>query len=235
MMNPAIDKTMEVDMLKLGGLNQIKKAEADAGGKGINVSKTIRALGGESIATGFLGGNRGKMIQNVLEKYQIRQDFVWVDGETRTNTKVLEISGEVTELNEPGPEITETQVEALLKKLEMYAEEDTLFVLAGSIPGGVSKEIYANIIRMAHAHHAQVLLDADGKLFRNSVKAMPDIMKPNHKELEAYVGIGADLSQEQIKEIAKSLVEKGIPTVAVSMGKEGAIFVNKNGGWYEGV
>ena len=228
-MNPAIDKTMEVDTLKLGGLNQIKKAEADAGGKGINVSKTIRALGGESIATGFLGGNSGKMIQNVLEKYQIRQDFVWVDGETRTNTKVLEISGEVTELNEPGPEITETQVEALLKKLEMYAEEDTLFVLAGSIPGGVSKEIYANIIRMAHAHHAQVLLDADGELFRNSVKAMPDIMKPNHKELEAYVGIGADLSQEQIKEIAKSLVEKGIPTVAVSMGKEGAIFVNKNG------
>ncbi len=65
-MNPAIDKTVEIDKLLPGGLNRIKKVEYDAGGKGINVSKTIRELGGKSIATGFLGGNGGKTIEALL-------------------------------------------------------------------------------------------------------------------------------------------------------------------------
>ena len=106
-MNPAIDKTVEVSRLLPGGLNRILKVEYDAGGKGINVSKTIRELGGESIATGFLGGNAGKTIENVLNERNIQNDFIWVDGETRTNTKVFEENGEVTELNEPGPIIGE--------------------------------------------------------------------------------------------------------------------------------
>ena len=106
-MNPAIDKTVEIEALQPGGLNRIQKVEYDAGGKGINVSKTICELGGESIATGFLGGNAGKTIENVLNEKKIRNEFIWVEGETRTNTKVFEKSGAVTELNEPGPVITE--------------------------------------------------------------------------------------------------------------------------------
>ena len=73
-MNPAIDKTVEIPCLQPGGLNRITRVEYDAGGKGINVSKTIRELGGESIAAGFLGGNAGKMIENVLNEKQIRHD-----------------------------------------------------------------------------------------------------------------------------------------------------------------
>ena len=85
-MNPAIDKTVEIEKLQPGGLNRIQKVELDAGGKGINVSKTIHELGGESLAIGFLGGNSGKTIENVLTDWNIRHDFIWVDGETRTNT-----------------------------------------------------------------------------------------------------------------------------------------------------
>ena len=139
-MNPAIDKTVEIDELVPGGLNRIRKVEYDAGGKGINVSKTIRELGGTSIATGFLGGNAGKTIQNVLDEKAIKNDFIQVEGETRTNTKVFEKNGAVTELNEPGPIITKEQTETLLKKLEGYANEHTLFVLAGSIPAGVDQK-----------------------------------------------------------------------------------------------
>ena len=116
-MNPAIDKTVDIDALERGGLNRIQKVEYDAGGKGINVSKTIRELGGTSIAAGFLGGNAGRTIEAVLNEKGIQNDFIWVDGETRTNTKVFEKSGEVTELNEPGPQILEEQVEQLIKKL----------------------------------------------------------------------------------------------------------------------
>ncbi|MBO5486269.1 MAG: 1-phosphofructokinase, partial [Eubacterium sp.] len=133
-MNPAIDKTVDIERLEYGGLNRISHVEMDAGGKGINVSKTIHELGGESIVTGFIAGNTGKIIQNVMDEWQIKSDFVEVEGETRTNTKVYESTGSLTELNEPGPEIKEADLQQLLKKLEGYAKEDTLFVLAGSVP-----------------------------------------------------------------------------------------------------
>ncbi len=231
-MNPAIDKTVEIDALKPGGLNRIRKVEYDAGGKGINVSKTIHELGGESIATGFLGGNAGRTIENVLDARKIMHDFIWVDGETRTNTKVFEENGAVTELNEPGPAISEEQIQKLMNKLENYAGVNTLIVLSGSIPGGVGKDIYEKIIRMAHGKGSQVLMDADGEVFRLSLEAGPDIIKPNRVELEEYAGIDYRASGKEILEMTRKLMEKGIHTAAVSMGKSGAMFVK---GGYEAV
>lgn len=224
-MNPAIDKTVEIDALQPGGLNRIRKVEYDAGGKGINVSKTIRELGGESVATGFLGGNAGKTIENVLNEKGIRNDFIWVDGETRTNTKVFEVNGAVTELNEPGPVISEEKLEEFLSRLEGYADQDTLFILAGSIPSGVKKDVYADIIRRVHKKGAKVLLDADGEVFRISLEANPDIIKPNRVELEEYAGIDYRASTEELLELAHGLMERGIETVAVSMGKSGAMLI----------
>lgn len=224
-MNPAIDKTVEIERLQAGGLNRIKRVEYDAGGKGINVSKTIQELGGESIATGFLGGNAGKTIEAVLDKKGIAHDFVWVEGETRTNTKVFEKSGAVTELNEPGPLITQQQINQLIEKLEGYAKEGTLVILAGSVPNGVDKQIYADIIRLVHKNGAKVLLDADGELFRNALPAGPDMIKPNRVELEEYAGYDYRASKEELFSLAKELMEQGIETVAVSMGKGGALFV----------
>ncbi len=224
-MNPAIDKTVEIPCLQPGGLNRITRVEYDAGGKGINVSKTIRELGGESIAAGFLGGNAGKMIENVLNEKQIRHDFIWVEGETRTNTKVFEINGAVTELNEPGPVITPEQIEGLLEKLSGYADKNTLFILAGSIPNSVDKDIYARIIRLVHKKGAKVLMDADGELFRCALAAGPDMIKPNRVELEEYAGFDYRTSDRELFGTAKGLADKGIGTVAVSIGKSGAIFV----------
>lgn len=227
-MNPAIDKTVEIDRLLQGGLNRIKKVEYDAGGKGINVSKTIRELGGESIATGFLGGNSGKVIEAVLNEKGIKHDFIWVEGETRTNTKVFEESGALTELNEPGPRISESQIEQLMEKLTGYAKEGTLFILSGSIPSGVDKHIYARIIRLMHEKGAEVLLDADGELFRSGLKERPDIIKPNRVELEEYAGLDYRASKEELFTLARNFKQSGIKTIAVSMGGSGALFVHKD-------
>lgn len=224
-MNPAIDKTVEIDTLIPGGLNRIRKVEYDAGGKGINVSKTIQELGGKSIATGFLGGNTGKTIKNVLDEKNIRNDFIWVDGETRTNTKVFEQNGEVTELNEPGPKISEEQIGQLLGKLETLAGEDTLFVLSGSVPQGVEKDIYGRITRLVHKKGSKVLIDADGELFTKALDAAPDMIKPNRVELEEYAKLDYRASQEELFGLAEELMKKGIGTVVVSMGKSGALFV----------
>ena len=138
---------------------------------------------------------------------------------------MFEENGAVTELNEPGPAIGEKQLEKLMEKLKGYANEDTLFILAGSIPGGVDKNIYGDIIRMVHEKGAKVLLDADGELFRNALTETPDIIKPNRVELEEYAGFDYRASWEELLKIAQSLMEQGIGTVAVSMGKSGAMMV----------
>ncbi len=227
-MNAAIDKTVELDSFIHGGLNRLKNIVLDAGGKGINVSKTIRELGGETIATGFIGGSSGEAIKKVLKELGIQSDFVEVDGETRTNTKVVEADGTVTELNEPGPVISEGQLRELMDKLVGYADENALFVLAGSIPAGVPKIIYKTIIEEVHKKGASVFSDADGELFVNSLDAKPDIIKPNRAELEEFVKADHKLTEQELVEIGTQFIDRGIKTVAISMGGEGALFISKD-------
>ena len=154
-MNPAIDRTLEIDSLVRGGLNRIGRVEYDAGEKA-SMFQDYQELGGKTIATGFLGGNSGRIIADILKAEGIESDFVQVNGETRTNIKVCEKNGVLTELNEPGPLITEKQVEELKDKLLRYAGTGTLFVLSGSIPAGVPEDTYAKIIRMIHEKGAEV-------------------------------------------------------------------------------
>jgi len=226
-MNPAIDKTVDIGKFERGDLNRIKRVEIDAGGKGINVSKTIRELGGESIATGFVGGTSGTIIKQVLTDLGLRTDFVEVKGETRTNLKVVEETGEVTELNEPGPEVSKDQLNDLLNRLEGYANPDTLFVLAGSIPAGIPTDIYRKITEQVHQKGAKVLLDADGVLFSESLKGKPDMLKPNRSELERYYQMDYRASEQELVSMGEKLLEQGVSMAAISLGQMGAIFLTK--------
>nr|WP_314464563.1 1-phosphofructokinase [uncultured Clostridium sp.] len=226
-MNPAIDKTVDIGRFERGDLNRIKRVEIDAGGKGINVSKTIRELGGESIATGFVGGTSGTIIKQVLADLGLRTDFVDVKGETRTNLKVVEETGEVTELNEPGPEVSKEQLEDLLNRLEGYANPDTLFVLAGSIPAGIPTDIYRSITEQVHQKGAKVLLDADGTLFSESLKGKPDMLKPNRSELERYYQMDYRASEQELVSMGEKLLNHGASVAAISLGQMGAIFLTK--------
>lgn len=226
-MNAAIDKTVELDSFEHGGLNRLKNIVLDAGGKGINVSKTIKELGGETIASGFIGGSSGETIKRVLKELGIQADFVEVDGETRTNTKVVEPNGFVTELNEPGPVISEEKINELTEKLVGYAKEDTLFIFAGSIPKGVPKTIYKELIEKVHEKGAKVFLDADGELFVNSLEAKPDIIKPNRVELEEYTKAEGRLNESDLVRIGTDFLNDGIETVAISLGSQGALFLTK--------
>ena len=227
-MNPAIDKTVDITRLEKGDLNRIKRVEMDAGGKGVNVSKTIRALGGDSIATGFIGGNSGIIIKNVLSALGITTDFVMVEGETRTNLKVVEEKGDVTELNEPGPQVSAGQLEELICRLEGYAAKDTLFVLAGSIPAGVPKDVYRKITERVHEKGAKVLLDADGELFSESLKASPDMLKPNRLELERHFKMDYRASEKELAGLGQRLMEGGVSMAAISLGQMGALFLTKD-------
>jgi 1-phosphofructokinase len=227
-MNPAIDKTVDLEHMVQGGLNRVKNVIIDAGGKGINVSKTIKELGGETIATGFVGGSGGMLIKKVLQDLGIRSDFIEIKNEVRTNLKVVEADGNVTEFNEPGPQVTGEELEALTQKLLSYANEEALFVLAGSIPNGISKTIYQTLTYKLKEKGAKVFVDADGELFIQSLEAGPDIIKPNRHELEEYYHKDYRVDEAELIDMGQSLLEKGIGMIAISLGQMGALFITKD-------
>lgn len=227
-LNPAIDKTVDIGEFQYSGLNRITSSVLDPGGKGINVSKTIKHLGGNTIATGFIGGNAGNIIDQGLKSLGITSDFIHVDGETRTNMKVVDAGGNVTEFNEPGPIIKKENIEELLVKLDALADKDALFVLAGSIPQGVDKDIYRIIIEIVKKKGAKVFLDADGELFVKALEGKPDFIKPNRFELEQYFNFKGDAEVSDLVEMGRKLQAAGIGTVAISLGSEGALFILQN-------
>lgn len=227
-MNPAIDKTAETDRLQLGGLNRLKNIISDAGGKGINVSKTIKALGGNSVATGFLGGSSGSLIEDILKGINIKCDFVHINDCTRTNLKIVDSNLQVTELNEPGPKIEENELISLIKKLESYANKDNIFVFSGSVPNCVDKQIYKTLIKIVKLNNAKTFLDAADELFINALDAVPDIVKPNRFELETMFGLKHKATQTELIEMGEKLLNRGIKLVVISLGNEGAIFIKDN-------
>lgn len=233
-MNPAIDKTVEVNDLKIGELNRAGTIIKDAGGKGINVSKTVHALGGSTIATGFSGGDAGRMIEYSLTQLGIKHDFVAINGETRTNTKIIDIknSNRVTEINEPGPTISNTELEELCSKLEQYAGPENIFVFSGSIPKGVSSSIYGQLIRKLNKKHSRVCVDADGTVLAEAVKAKPLLVKPNNIELTKYFGLDNDISDAALLASGKLLVSDGPQIAVISCGRRGAYFINKEKVYY---
>lgn len=227
-MNPAIDKTVSLSSFQHGGLNRLSHIVRDAGGKGINVSKTLPALGTASLAVGFIAGSTGHFIEKSLHQANISTDFIEIEGETRTNTKVVEPDGTTTDLNEPGPAPSEHDIALLIEKLVSYANPDTLFVLSGSVPAGTDPAIYRTITEKVHAKGASVLLDADGPLFSQALKAAPDMIKPNRSELEQYFGVSeqSDDPVRQSAALGRTLLSYGVHTAAVSLGEDGALFLS---------
>lgn len=226
--NPAMDRTIDIDSLKPFGLNIVTNAILDAGGKGINVSKTIESLGGTSIATGFLGGRTGAQIKNMLNESHIQHDFVEVSGETRTNIKVYDKETEhTTEFNEMGPEVTPDDLDKLMDKLREMVAENQLVVLSGSLPKSLAKDAYGKIIACIHELKGRVFLDASGEVFKEALPFKPNYIKPNRHELEAYMG-KVLVSDKDFFDAGQHFLDMGIDHILFSLGGEGAIFINRD-------
>lgn len=221
--NPAVDKTAQVQTLVMGGLNRLQNVRQDAGGKGINVSKTLKAVGVDSLATGFLAGNAGDFIRQRLQDLEIAHDFVEVQGNTLTNLKVLDAAMTLTELNEAGPACSCDDIARLEEKL---AQVQGILVLSGNVGPGVPEDIYRRLTEKAHAARLQVILDADGALFREGIQAGPDVIKPNRFELSQYFQVPEEeLDTARMIVLARKLMETGTRLVVISMGEEGSLFV----------
>jgi 1-phosphofructokinase family hexose kinase len=188
-LNTAIDRTMAVPNFRQGNRHRSVESRTVAGGKGINVARALARLGRPVLATGLAGGPTGHRLVEELTGEAILHDMTPIAEESRINLAVIDpTSGEQTEINERGPEVTASEVESFLDRLDYLARGASICVLAGSLPPAVELDIYARIVRELRARGVTVLLDADGEPMRAGVRAEPSAITPNVLEAEELVG-----------------------------------------------
>ena len=223
--NPALDHTVTVEKLELGGTNRVSLSHAAVGGKGINVSRALRQLGVASAATGFLAGPEGRRVEESVAEQGIRPDFIWLkEGSTRVNVKIYEASeNRTTELNNPGPIVGQEDAHALLDRLDSLLPQVDFLVCAGSLPQGLPSSFYAAVIEKARVYGVKACLDTSGAALAEGVCAKPYLVKPNKDEAEQLLGYPI-VGLQAVRTAVRDLAELGIPVVVLSLGGEGAVF-----------
>src|SRR5690349_19626475 len=208
-LNAAIDKSLSVPSFRLGRRHRTVDQTTMAGGKGVNVARSLKTLGQPVIATGFAGGPTGTRIVEQLTGESILNDFVRIREESRTNTAVYDpTNGEQTEINERGPAVSSTEMELFRDKLLYLARGADIVVFAGSLPRGLETDAYANLIRDLRGMNVLTIVDTDGEPLRHAVRAEPDIISPNVLEAEELVGHEFNDEEDRVIAVGE-MVEQG--------------------------
>lgn len=209
-----------VDQFHRGGVFRARENEQTAGGKGLNVTRVLAALGAPVTATGLLGGSNGQFIRRELAEAGIDHSFVEIAGNTRTCIAVLERMTQ-TEVLGRGPKVTAEELALFLDKFGELARRASVVTMSGSLPLSVPTDIYRKLVAMAKSVGCKVLLDTSGQPLYWGMKASPFLIKPNQDELAAAVGT-ALTSEEEVGWAAKELAA-AVEAVVVSRGRAGAL------------
>jgi len=221
--NPSLDRTVMLPApLQVGDVQSAASTREDAGGKGINVARALKALGLPVVATGLIGGSTGSRIVEQLTDEAILNDFVHIEGESRTSTAVVDIAGGTyTEINEWGPAVRDEELEMLLEKLRYLTQGAELVVFAGSLPRAVPDDFYAEAARDLMRRHVPVAVDSEGEPMRLAVEAEPFLVSPNQSEAEALVGQEFH-DEEDFRLALDGIAELGARNVLITM-EQGAV------------
>lgn len=228
-LNPAFDKTVTIPDFSADRVNRIQTMREDIGGKGINVSKGIAALGGESTAVTLLAGYAGKRMTSLLarEAHITVKEFWLSQGETRTNLKIVDpVRHSNTDINEPGPAVDLETLEQIEAFLASTVKRGDIVVFSGSLPKGTPATLYRDWGRKCREKGARVFLDADRDALAYGLECKPFLVKPNQAELSALLKRNITTRQELL-EAGRGLCERYADNVVISMGGDGALFLNR--------
>jgi 6-phosphofructokinase 2 len=221
-LNPALDRTLVVEKLLEDDTTRVLEEKHYAGGKGIDVSRVIKTLGGGSVALGLVGGYDGLHLEGLLVNAGVMTDFTRISGETRTNLIIKEeATGRQFIVSATGPGVTATEIGQFYQHV-LQLKGMNYLALSGSLPRGVTANLYGQLILAGRNKKAFVLLDADGDALRESITYQPACIKPNQHELARLVGREV-ATEKDILAACRSLHAEGIQYVLVSRGKKGLI------------
>lgn len=222
-LNPCLDRHIEVNGLVINGTNRWTSLSQDAGGKGIDVSRSIRRMDGRTIAYGFIGGHEGRTLEILLDEEGVPFSFTPIGQETRVCFIINDTkTSQQTKINPPGPHITRAEINRFHKHLwEIYPNPD-LMVASGSVPPGVPDNIYYSLTLEAKDRGVRAILDSTSRWLREGIKAGPYLIKPNISEAEELLQTELP-TEEAIIQAAINLVEMGTRIAVISRGEKGII------------
>lgn len=228
--NPCIDLFLTVGEIKNGSINRASKESVLYGGKGINVSLVLKELDMPSKALGFISGFTGDAIEKHLKEKKIKTDFIRLEsGFTRINVKLRNETE--TDINGCGPDITDSAVSKLIKKLSKLKNNDFL-IISGKIPEAFSEATFSVLLNQLKSKGIKFIIDTSGTYLSLSLKHAPFLIKPNKEELEEITGACLD-TPEKIKNTAFKLQQAGAKNILVSLGKDGAVLLDETGTFYD--
>ncbi len=219
-LNPALDITVSLDALRPGHVNRAHDQQSHAAGKGLNVAQVLADLGHSVTVGGFLGRDNLQPFEALIARRGFADCFVRVAGETRSNLKLVEADGRVTDVNGLGPEVDEAARAELLQRLAQVAPGHDAVVVAGSLPRGISPEWFRQLLEQLQAQGLKVALDSSGDALRAGLQSAPWLVKPNTEELGEVLGLAVQTAAEQ-RAAAEQLLAGGIEHVVVSAGEQG--------------
>jgi 1-phosphofructokinase len=228
--NPSLDRTLQVAELRRGEVVRATSVRVDPGGKGINVALALTVTGHTARAVLPLGGSEGLQLGAAIEETGIELVPVPIAQAVRTNITLAEPDGTVTKINDPGPTLTVDEAAALTRSTVEAINGASWVAGCGSLPPGAPGSLYAELVTQAHRAGSRVAIDASGAALAAALQAGPDLIKPNVHELAELTGrrlthIG------QVIDAAHELHHRGIATVVVSLGGDGAVLVDADGAW----
>jgi len=230
--NTGIDRTYDVENFAVGVHHTPRHFRADAGGKGVNVARGLRALGEDPLLVGFAGGLSRKFITDRLAAEGIVSELVPIGEESRLCINIVDRANKrQTQLDEMPPLVTPEEVSRLKRQWSRLLERATIAVVSGSAPRGVPFSFYKELIQIARGHRVPVVLDARDQLLAAAIEARPEVIKPNHTELEALIGEPLSVPGGVLA-ATKELVAQGIRIVIASLGNSGAIIATARQGCY---
>ncbi|WP_227023093.1 1-phosphofructokinase [Actinomadura rubrobrunea] len=226
--NPSVDRTVEVDALARGTVIRARAAHVDPGGKGVNVSRALAALGHKTRAVLPSGGAEGRQLADLLAADGIELVLVPIRGAVRANVSVVEPDGTVTKLNEPGPYLVPDESAAVAEAVRTAAAQADWVVLAGSLPPGVPEDFYARLAETLRRGGTRVAIDSSGPAFASALTARPHLVKPNREELAEAAGMPVATLGDAVA-AAGVLRARGADAVLASLGADGALLVDDGG------
>ncbi|MFC9331772.1 1-phosphofructokinase family hexose kinase [Kitasatospora sp. NPDC057015] len=223
--NPALDITYTLAALRPHASHRVDTVHEQAGGKGVNVARVLRALGRRTAAVLPVGGASGAAVRADLDLAGLSSLTIPLAGGVTRRTVAVVDQADATMLNEPGPELSGTEWSALVAGVASLLPSSQALVLSGSLPRGVRTDAYGELVRLARAHGVPVVLDAAGPALTEALAAGPTLIKPNAAELREATGI------DDPALAAKALAEAGARTVVASLGPKGLLAVTPAGSW----
>jgi len=231
--NTALDRIEIVPNLTPGKVLRSTSLTLSAGGKGVNVARAIKNLGGEAACAGFLGGHTGRQHAELVKQENLPAAWTWIDGETRAAIVIVdEATGETTVINEEGPVVTPSDWDRMQAEVLVLAEKAEAVCLSGSLPLGLGPEVYTQLVKALNRVRRCVWVDSSGAALQAAVQSRPSVVKINGMEAASLLGWREFQDVSTAAQAARTIQQSGLSQVVLTLGRLGAVLASDVGAWY---